>query len=82
MLKDAKIVGPFEGWILPNLIPVSFGIGVIMTWLLPFDIEHGYAVEWDMVAFLGFMVLYLAYLIAYGYGKVKGTFVLVKKERE
>ena len=70
------------GVVLPNWIPPAFIIGMITIWLLPFDINHGYAMEYDMLIAIGFMLLYLAYLIAYVYGKVKGTFVLYKKGDE
>ena len=79
-VKGAKEVGVMEGIVLRNWIPVGFTLGMLMWWLLPFDIKHGYSAEWDMVAWLGISLLYIAYLIAYAYGKVKGRFVLMKRE--
>ena len=35
-----------------NLIVPTFFVGLLLTWLLPFDIEHGYKINWDMIMFL------------------------------
>lgn len=78
-IEGVREIGPVEGFILPNLIPITFVIGLFILWFVPWDIKHGYAAEYDFILVLGFMLIYLAYLILYLNGKVKGTFVLVKK---
>ena len=67
-------------WFLPNLIFPTFLFVIISGWLLPFDIEHGYDKEYDMIIALFFIIVYIGYLILYRYDKVKGRFVLIKKE--
>ena len=79
-ISDAKEIGMFEGFVLPNLILVSFVVMTLLAWILPWDINHGLTMEYDLVIGLVFMLIYLAYLVAYKYGKVKGKFVLVKRE--
>ncbi len=74
-----EIFEPKE-WFLPNLIFSIFMIGMISNWILPFDIENGYNLNYDMVIALFFICVYVGYLILYNYGKVKGTFVFIKKE--
>lgn len=81
-IKNVKERGVFERIIFPNLVLVGFVGGLGITMLLPFDVEHGYAINWDTIITLGFMVVYFSYLVAYGYGKVKGTFVWMGKEEE
>lgn len=79
-IKNVKEVSMFDDFILPNLIPVTFVVGMFIVWLVPLDIKHGYAIEYDILIMFIFMILYAAYLVAYKHGKVKGMLVLTKKE--
>lgn len=68
------------GWFLPNLILPAFPVGMLISWLFPLNVEHGYAANYDMIILLVFIIIYSVYLLLYGAGKVKGTFVLVKRD--
>ena len=67
------------GWMLPNIVvPVVF-VFWILQWLFPFNVEHSYNVNYDMLILFVLVIIYFVYLQLYNLGKVKGTFVLVKK---
>jgi len=80
-IKGVKEIGIMEGLVLPNVILVSFVGGLLISGLLPFDIKHGYSIELYILGVIIFSLIYIIYLIVYGYGKVKGTFVLVDRRK-
>lgn len=70
------------GWMLPNLIVPGFIVGLIARWVFPFNVEHGYSLNYDMLIVFVLIGAYFIYLELYNFGKVKGTFVLVKKNEK
>lgn len=67
-------------WAFRNLIIPLFLFVLGCGWLLPFDMDHGYSTNFDLIIGLGLVLLYGIYLWLYAKGKVKGTFVFIKKE--
>ena len=68
-----------DDWFFPNFVFVTFTSGTLFHFLLPWDIDHGYALNYDLILALGVSMVYVVYLILYGYGKVEGRFVWKKK---
>ncbi len=55
-----------------------FILAMIISWISPFNIKHGYSMNWDIMSLMIFTLSYYIYLWRYNNGKVKGTFVFVK----
>lgn len=79
IVESPRVVSTAMGWFLPNLIVAMVGVGIILQWIIPWDIEQGYAANYDMVILLGLTIVYSIYLWLYGKDKVKGRFVLMTK---
>ena len=81
-IEGVREDGPMMRWFMPNLILAIFVIGMLLNWVLPWNTKHGYAFDYDMLIAFGFIVVYGIYLGLYGFNKVKGNFVFIKKEKE
>jgi len=53
-------------------------IGVLVSWFSPYNIEHGYSLNWDIIGLLVFTILYFIYCYLYTIHRVKGAFLLSK----
>jgi len=76
----SKEIVETKEWFLPNLIISTFLFVIISSWILPWDMEHDYNLNYDLIIASLLICIYLVYLILYNYNKVKGIFVLIKKE--
>jgi len=62
-----------------NIILTAFPLGMITVFVFPLDIEHGYSMNYDMLIFLGLMMVYVIYLYLVKHNKIKGTLVFWEK---
>lgn len=59
-------------------IGVIFFIGLLVFWLSPYNIEHGYKLNWDIIGLLIFTLIYYIYCWLYPIHRVRGTFIISK----
>ena len=79
-IKELRIQRfPDSEWFVPNLVLSVFTIGMVVSWILPLDTEHGYSANYDLMIALGLIIVYIVYLLLYKFNKVKGRFVFVKQ---
>ena len=61
---------------------VIITIGFLISWFSPYNVEHGYKINYDVLGLLIFSLVYMVYIWMYTRRKVKGTFMLKLKEPE
>ena len=76
-LKDVKYDSSY--WLLPSLLLPAFILGLILD-IFPINIEDGYSFNWGIIITFVFTIFNFVYLELYNFNKVKGRFVLMKKE--